>query len=400
MADNSPDRFDAMPSACNLLLVEDSENDFLLLLHEIRRSGLAAEAQRVATETDLRNALGQTDWDLIICDYNLPGLGGLAAMDIVKQHDRNLPVIMVSGVRGEEFAVETMQAGAGDYVTKDNLSRLVPAIRRELGASEARAARRRADAALQGRNRRLALLSQLAECLLAAAKPADAASAAFGIIADELDLQVYFNFLLEADDRLRLDSCSGIPDRLARLITHLEKGEAVCGVVAETGQPWHFTDIQSSGEKRVRLLRQCGLQAYFCSPLQADNRLLGTLSFGTRSRPRFTDEELDFMRTVVRYVALAGERMRTERRIAAQRAAFSPTGRGLAATGLVGPSRRDGRLLQRAATRVRRFCAEGGRQLAMDAGAASRRSAADAGGLGGGPAHRHSLPDRASGAED
>ncbi len=130
-------------------MLEDSENDALLLRHQLEQSGVAFELRRIQTEAELLASLEEGGWSLVIGDYHLPGFNGLAALRIVRNHDPDLPFIMVSGTKGEEFAVEAMRAGAGDYVTKDNLSRLVPAIERELGALAERRARREAKEALR-----------------------------------------------------------------------------------------------------------------------------------------------------------------------------------------------------------------------------------------------------------
>lgn len=167
--------------------------------------------------------------------------------------------------------------------------------------------------ALRGSNRRLRLLADLAEQLWGAHAPVDAASSAFRMIAGELELHAYFIYLIEPDGSLRLDSWSGIPGEVAGGISHLKPGEAICGLVARSGQPIHATHVQSSAETRVEFVRRCGFRAYYCHPLLVQNRLFGTLSFGTNSRDQFSPEELDFIRTVVRYVVLANERLQAER---------------------------------------------------------------------------------------
>ncbi|MEZ4601666.1 MAG: ATP-binding protein [Syntrophotaleaceae bacterium] len=134
-----------MENAINLLLVEDSEVDALLVLQELEDAGLRMEALRVTEESELAQALKDREWSIVLGDYSLPGFSGMAALAMVHAHDPHLPFIMVSGVRGEEFAVEAMRAGAGDFITKDNLSRLAPAIRRELASREERRARRKAE---------------------------------------------------------------------------------------------------------------------------------------------------------------------------------------------------------------------------------------------------------------
>jgi PAS domain S-box-containing protein len=171
--------------------------------------------------------------------------------------------------------------------------------------------RKRAKEALQASNRRLKLLADLAEKLFSAEAPVDAALAAYQTIEKELDLDVYCNFLPENDHGLCLDSFTGISDEEARRISHLAFGEAVCGLVAQRHEPIHATHIQNSTDERVDLVRKYGLRAYFCNPLMVGDHLLGTLSFGTRSRDSFSEEERDLISSVARYVALANERLRS-----------------------------------------------------------------------------------------
>jgi signal transduction histidine kinase/CheY-like chemotaxis protein len=176
--------------------------------------------------------------------------------------------------------------------------------------------RRRGEEKLRLRNERLALLSETAAQLLGAQDPNEMVRELFARVSNHLNVQAYFNFMVDEDGkRLRLDSFAGIPDRAARLIAHLEFGQAVCGTVAQTRQRIHARDVQTSGDPMVELIRRYGIRAYCCHPLTAGERLLGTLSFGSRVVNRFEEEELDFMRTVCHYVAIAKERLRLEKEL-------------------------------------------------------------------------------------
>ncbi len=135
--------------ALRLLLVEDSEDDALLLKRELEKGGFAPEVRRVETADAYRAALAEGGWDLVIGDYVLPSFGGQDALKILRGQDPDLPFIIVSGVVGEDVAVETMKAGANDYVLKHNLTRLAPAVRRELKDRASRAERRAAEQALK-----------------------------------------------------------------------------------------------------------------------------------------------------------------------------------------------------------------------------------------------------------
>lgn len=126
-----------------VLIVEDSENDAALLELELQRAGYAPICQRVDTSEALGAALDGGKWDIVIADYVMPKFNGLAALDLVNAKGIDIPFIIVSGHVTDATAVAAMKAGAHDYVMKDNLARLGPAVRRELREAEERRARRR-----------------------------------------------------------------------------------------------------------------------------------------------------------------------------------------------------------------------------------------------------------------
>jgi two-component system, cell cycle sensor histidine kinase and response regulator CckA len=122
----------AQPKSLQILVVEDSEDDMLLMLRELRRGGYTLDFVRVETPTQMQTALDRQPWDLVIADYSLPEFGALEALKLMQTQQPDLPFIIVSGTITEEAAVAAMKAGARDYVTKGNLTRLVPAVEREL----------------------------------------------------------------------------------------------------------------------------------------------------------------------------------------------------------------------------------------------------------------------------
>ncbi|MGD9613556.1 MAG: PAS domain S-box protein, partial [Kiritimatiellia bacterium] len=135
-----------MNAPLRLLLIEDSEDDALLLLRELKHGGLDVTHTRVETLDGLESALDAEAWDIAVSDFMLPDFNGLDALERIKARQPDLPFIMVSGKLGEDAAVEAMRAGAKDYITKGNLSRLVPAVRRELEEAANRRAKLQSDA--------------------------------------------------------------------------------------------------------------------------------------------------------------------------------------------------------------------------------------------------------------
>jgi len=169
--------------------------------------------------------------------------------------------------------------------------------------------RKRTEQQLVRQNQRLQLLSEAAGELLSAEDPQHMVRKLFGKVSAQLQLDAYFNFMIdEKRSGLRLDSWEGITEEHARDIETLAVGEAACGAVAQERKSMVATDVQHSDDPRLRLIRDLGIRAYVCNPLVAGDRLLGTLSFATRGRDRFDDEELRFLRTVSHYVAIARER--------------------------------------------------------------------------------------------
>ena len=145
-----------------ILLIEDSEEDAELLLAEIRRGGFEPQHTRVETREAMEAALTGSEWDIVISDYTLPQFSGLGALTLSREYDPDLPFIISSGNIGEEIAVEAMRAGAHDYVMKNNPSRLIPAIERELREFVVRRTVRQAQRELQENEARLhALVSNV-----------------------------------------------------------------------------------------------------------------------------------------------------------------------------------------------------------------------------------------------
>ena len=128
-----------------VLLVEDSPDDAELILRALRKGGYQPEHRRVDTPEELARALEEYDWDIVLADYAMPRFSAFDALAMVQERGLDLPFIVISGTIGEEIAVQAMKAGAHDYLMKDNLARLVPAVERELREADERRARRVAE---------------------------------------------------------------------------------------------------------------------------------------------------------------------------------------------------------------------------------------------------------------
>ncbi len=173
--------------------------------------------------------------------------------------------------------------------------------------------RKKAEEALRRSNGRINLLAETASELLKSDSPLTIINSLCQRVLAFLDCQAFFNFLVDENKgRLHLNACGGISEEDARKIEWLDYGMAVCGCVARDGCRIVVEDIAASQDPRVDLVKGFGMAAYACHPLMVGKRLLGTLSFGTRTRAHFEEEELSLMMAVTDQVAIAIESQRAE----------------------------------------------------------------------------------------
>jgi CheY-like chemotaxis protein len=151
-----------MSTPLRVLIVEDSEDNSLLLKNELARGGYEVTYSRVETAEAMRAALAEGSWDIVVSNHRMPQFSSLDALKLHKELQSDIPFIVVSGNMGEELAVGAMKAGAHDYITKDNLTRLLPAVERELREAESRRQRRRAELELEQCRRRTESTSEAA----------------------------------------------------------------------------------------------------------------------------------------------------------------------------------------------------------------------------------------------
>jgi signal transduction histidine kinase len=126
-----------------VLHIEDDPADAELIVRELRRSGLEVDARRVATASEVSSALAGAEWDVILCDFRLPGFGAIPAFEMVRATGQQIPFIVVTGTINEETAVECLKLGIDNYVLKENLARLAPAVQQAIRMSEERKRSRR-----------------------------------------------------------------------------------------------------------------------------------------------------------------------------------------------------------------------------------------------------------------
>jgi PAS domain S-box-containing protein len=138
-----------MPKPLNVLMIEDSEDDALLLTRALKKNDYEPKVERVQTAREMSRALENATWDIILCDYHMPSFSGLEAIDLLKKTGLDIPLIIVSGAIGEETALECIHRGASDYIMKGNLTRLGMAVQRGLEEKASRDHHRQDEEALR-----------------------------------------------------------------------------------------------------------------------------------------------------------------------------------------------------------------------------------------------------------
>jgi two-component system cell cycle sensor histidine kinase/response regulator CckA len=201
-----------MSETLRVLQVEDSESDAALIVRLLEKSGYRVHAERVEEAEPMRRALAREDWDVVIADFQLPQFDAGAALEILHESGRDIPFIVVSGMIGEDRAVEMMRAGAHDYVLKDRIARLVPAVQREIRECQSRGERRRAEEQLRDRDEWLALAVSVTQLGMFDFYPqsgkliwSEGGKRHFGLPADAEVTYETFLRGLHPDDRKRVD---------------------------------------------------------------------------------------------------------------------------------------------------------------------------------------------------
>ncbi len=149
-----------------VLIIEDVPADAKLLIRELERSEYAVQSRRVTSADTMRTELDRETWDVILADYRLPGFSAVGALQILHQSGLDLPFIIVSGTIDEVMAVESLRAGAHDFVMKGSLARLTPAVEREMREAARRQKHREAEKARQASEARFQALIENASDII------------------------------------------------------------------------------------------------------------------------------------------------------------------------------------------------------------------------------------------
>ena len=305
-----------MSQSLRVLIVEDSPADAELVTLELRRASFLPAATRVDAPAALAQALDEQSWDVVISDYQLPGWSGLSALRMLQERGIDAPFIIVSGAIGEETAVDTMKAGAHDYVLKDNLVRLGPAVERELREAQVRRERKQALAALQELASRSALLAEASRKLAVSLNYDETLAAASRVAVPEVADWCLLTVLEERPKRLRAELCHIDSGREAQARLHLQRhaldarAEAGPAQVIRSGEPaWTTREtvlVSNDPAADSELISGLGYASGVCVPLVTHGSAIGALTLvrgspGQELRP----DHLGFAQELATRMAMA-----------------------------------------------------------------------------------------------
>jgi signal transduction histidine kinase/DNA-binding response OmpR family regulator len=291
-------------TAMQVLIVDDDELDRLAVRRFLHQSGIGARVHEATSTTDALDWLQSESCDCILLDYYMPGLSGLASLQMLQAAAPATPIVIFTGRGDEDIAVELMKAGAADYLPKASLSaeRLAAGIRHAMEVTRAGEARRRAE-------RFLRLINEAAAHLLTAADPDELIRGLFEKVSEPLGVDAYLSYVVESRDRLRLASYAGIRPDQARGISELAFGQSISGAVAQRREYIHATNLTREAEQPMESAELPGVRACYCVPLLVNDRLMGTLAFVSCTKDEFAADEIDLLRTMSHYTTAAYERL-------------------------------------------------------------------------------------------
>ncbi|MGD9100685.1 MAG: GAF domain-containing protein, partial [Anaerolineae bacterium] len=303
-----------MGNVLRALIVEDLEDDAILVARELRHGDYDLIFERVDTPQAMQAALAGQAWDVVIADYSMPHFSGLAALELLQESGLDLPFIIVSGAIGEDVAVEAMKAGAHDYLMKDNLARLVPAVQRELEEAKVRRARQQAEADLRRRADELAAITRVSREILSVPLDLHKVLASIARHAAELSRSDASGVFIprSGDGRLCIAAGYGVGDAfLQALEVRGIPSECSIGRVAAERRTIQVSDVQAEPDCFLDLLDKMeGIRATLSVPMLQGKRVSGVIVLWHREPRHFSSQEVAFIQALAQQCINAVENAR------------------------------------------------------------------------------------------
>lgn len=315
-----------MVSELRILILEDEPTDAELMERELRKAGIDFVSRRVDTKDAFIQALEEFRPDVVLADYKRPNFGGLTALKIVRRTHPEVPVIIVTGMLGEELAIELLKAGAKDYVLKDNLARLAPAVQRafseEQGIRTRKAAEkavREAEQALQKVNRTLRVLSECNTLLIHAEKEHDLFNDICRMLVAKGGYRMAWVGLAEHDDGKTVRPLAhrgyeaGYLENTRISWADGEQGQSLAGTAIRTGAVQIAQDLVTDSRMAPWWRHEVSKRGYasgIAVPLKNESGVFGVLAIFASQTNAFTDEEVGLLEELAADLAFGIDALR------------------------------------------------------------------------------------------
>ncbi len=289
-----------------VLILEDNPADVELILHELKKGRYKFVYLRVDTAKDMRTAIDEKSWDLIIADYTMPQFSAIDGLNIIKEKGLDLPYIIVSGTIGENKAVAAMKHGAHDYFMKDNLKRLVPAINRELQDAKVRLERKQAEQKIKHLNLVLQAIRNVNQLIV---KEKDTGKLIQAVCNTLIETRGYYNawiVLLEESGKYMTSAEAGLGKKFLPMISYLKQGNLPdCCRKILTKHNIVIIEHIFSACKDCCLAKYCNGRSGMTIRLESNNKIYGLLGITIPENFIQYDEEQSLFKEVAGDVAFA-----------------------------------------------------------------------------------------------
>jgi diguanylate cyclase (GGDEF)-like protein len=303
-----------MGETLRVLIVEDCEMDSELVVLELRRGGYTIQHQRVETAAAMNELLHNQSWDIIISDYNMPKFSAPAALALLKQHQLDHPFIIVSGSIGEDLAVEAIKNGAHDCIMKNNIARLLPAVKRALREARVRYERKSAVDALRIRATQQAAVAKLGQEALQGISLENLMDKTAKLVAKTLEVELCEILeLLSKESVLLLRAGEGWTKGYVGKATVSSGKESQAGYTLLMGEPVVVEDLPTENRfKGSPLLYAHNVVSGLSVIIHGLERSFGVLGVHTTKRRKFGKDDVHFMIAIANILSTAIERKRSE----------------------------------------------------------------------------------------
>jgi len=312
-----------METPLRILHLEDDPKDAELVQEMLETEFAIGHVKRVENQSDFRALVEKSDFDIILADYTLPSFDGLSALRIIQEKRPEIPFIFVSGTLGEEVAIEALKSGATDYVLKDRISRIVPAVRRALREAEEIAERKRAEEALREshaqlskKNRYESIVSKVTRSVHQSINLREVLENAVEEMIKNMDkveqVSIYLIEKKEEDSNHQdqnsqyavIKAYRGYPDWFIKQAgripypkgstwkTIIEKRSIYCADIDQD------TAIGPAG-------RELGMKSYLATPIFFDDKAVGALHITSRRKDAFNVDEINLVEIVAQQIGTA-----------------------------------------------------------------------------------------------